>query len=295
MQPATNSARPAEDLHSILNRFQTWAGKQPENPNGHKPNPAGVREIPMEEAIRQLRRRRMLPSAALPEEPGIPQPPVSDLPETKVEAALRANLGKEGRISGLKATEPSGNAPKPHHSARSAKKATLTGEAPSAKAGPTTARASMKALKGAESQRPARKSAAKRAHTAARVAAPKQESGRAEFREVLARKVEVKRPARKEERRQRISVRLSSAEERRLQQRASEAGLTISEYLRRSALEAKAAPAKTEHATARISGRATASPLFAASATPNTSLVGGWLALLRNRFLASPPRLAERA
>jgi hypothetical protein len=60
MQPATQSAGPADDLHSILNRFQTWAGKLPENQNVHKQSVTGVREIPMEEAMRQLRSRRAI-------------------------------------------------------------------------------------------------------------------------------------------------------------------------------------------------------------------------------------------
>jgi hypothetical protein len=116
---------------------------------------------------------------------------------------------------------------------------------------------------------------------------------------MLARSVREEKQEKQQERRQRVSVRLSRAEERRLQQRANEAGLTISEFLRSRALDAEpqrpeAARTGLEHRT-RNGRPATAAPLFAASTGQNGSLLGGWLALLRNRFLASPVRFSEQA
>jgi len=84
-----------------------------------------------------------------------------------------------------------------------------------------------------------------------------------------------------------------------MQQRAAQAGLTVSEYLWRKALDAGAhepgpARAAAESRT-RVSKPTSAGPLFPSSARQNSSAPGGWFALLRNRFLASPARLAERA
>jgi hypothetical protein len=109
---------------------------------------------------------------------------------------------------------------------------------------------------------------------------------------VLARSVPSGKPAGKPERPQRVSVRLSGAEERRLQRRAGAAGLTVSEYLRRSALAVETPEAKPE--TRANHGPAAASTLFAASSR-NTSVLGDWISLLRNRFLSSPARIADRA
>lgn len=60
MQPAANRY----DIHTILGRFETWAGKKPGDGNGHKNGnaPEEVREISYEEAIRQYRSRHAGPS-----------------------------------------------------------------------------------------------------------------------------------------------------------------------------------------------------------------------------------------
>jgi len=97
----------------------------------------------------------------------------------------------------------------------------------------------------------------------------------------------------KSERSQRVSVRLSPAEEKQLQESAAMAGITVSEYLRRRALgvglfsvEPTPVPLVTSAATAAPEAQT-------ATASPKTS-VGEWIMLLRNRFLSSP-RFAERA
>lgn len=114
----------------------------------------------------------------------------------------------------------------------------------------------------------------------------------AEFRQVLVKSVVRAETGtvKKAERAQRVSVRLSKAEERQLQAYAAQAGMTVSEYLRTRALEGSAqrgpVGVRAEDAAAR---RVTAEP----AATKNA--LGGWITLLRNRFLSSPVRFAERA
>jgi hypothetical protein len=111
-----------------------------------------------------------------------------------------------------------------------------------------------------------------------------------EFRRALALSIgEAKRagnPSRAKDkgRAQRVSVRLSRAEERQLQAGAAKAGVTVSEYLRMCALETADAP----HGKTAV--EAAPQP-----AKPARSGLGDWIALLRNRFLASPVRFAERA
>lgn len=69
MQPGTNPAQSADDLHTILSRFQTWTGNETESGSSSgKALPDDVREIPYDEALRQLRSRRAAQEAraALP-------------------------------------------------------------------------------------------------------------------------------------------------------------------------------------------------------------------------------------
>ena len=297
MRPTTSSTDPAEDLHSILNRFHNWAGNPPENHNGHRQNAAGVREIPMEEAIRQLRSRRATTTPGSAEKQALAQPQKEPSPvETKVELASQSALVNRPISPVAKATETLGVVAQAGPPAKTA--ATPT-KKPATKRGKTRQTASA-----APAQQPARKTAAvhkSAANTAAKTAqrpAAKKAPRKAEFREVLVRSLPAKTPDRKPERRQRVSVRLSGAEERRLQQLAGAAGITISEYLRRSALQAKTADRAPSIATKtglRHGKPAAAAPLFASTNSESSSVLGGWLTLLRNRFLASPTRFAERA
>lgn len=320
MQPATNSARSGEDLHAILSRFQTWAGKQPETRNGHNHSAAGVREIPMEEALRQLRSGRATAKAAAREKPPAPQPPVvpvvreakveiapKPVPEAQMVApAPRAHQDpmavadtrpgpkrKTAARAKPVAVPPEKTSAVEWAATRQAKTQTRPSEAP--------VRGRRKAKKPAKRKHPTSGAERKRAPQAPRRAGKAVlQSKRPAFREVLEHSVLAEKPQVWQERRQRVSVRLSRAEERRLQQRASRAGVTISEYLRRSALDPEQQRLEPGHAGASQSrvrhGRpATAAPLFASSTNQNSSMLGGWIALLRNRFLASPPRFAARA
>lgn len=342
MQPATNPARPTEDLHSILSRFQSWAGKPPENLNGRKQNSEGVREIPMEQAMRQLRSRRSAGAAPAAESPRITQATaVAGVPETNAEVAgkaasvppaaapaltkmaiaesaaeVKAAIAKQ---TGAKSTERAGaltpkgakaagleaaarrnsagrmQSAKAQPEAASVKERSVAKRAAARKSSAKKARAAAsrrkQATKSVKSLQPAARKTAKRPRSGAqksREAA--RATGKPEFREVLARSVHTNKAENKQERRQRVSVRLSNAEERRLQHRAAKAGLTVSEYLRQTAL------GLSQEARLETHGRpAAAAPLFAASASQSSSGLGGWIALLRNRFLASPTRIAERA
>jgi len=272
MQQGTNP----EDIHTILSRFNHWADGSTANGNGHvKPlkglDPA-VREIPYEEAMRMMRSRRgggVARAAAAPAASEEPQEVVAEAAAPAAEPAKTAGMDPILE-SNVRRTEKSlrrvpGKAP-------ATKRATQIAKAPATK----PKKQARKAERDVE-------------------AAPAQE-----FRQVLEKTVRKAKPAaraavKKEKGRdQRVSVRLSRAEEHRLQTCAAKAGVTVSEYLRMRALEGAAAPVGIAHHVAAdaIDEGAAAS---AAPATPAKSGLGDWLALLRNRFLASPGRFAERA
>jgi hypothetical protein len=256
MQPGAHP----DDIHSILNRFTAWTGRQPANGNGHRTDLGeGVREVSYDDAMRDLRSRRAphtprLPAIAAP--PPQPEPP----PERPLPVAQSARDER-----------PQESAPScPPHAAVVRKPAR---------------RKTPAALE-------ARPSAGKPSARKAKAPSP------VEFREVLARTVNPKaralpKPSKHPERTQRVSVRLSAAEERRLQQCAAGAGVSVSEYLRMRALpqeppraHAGALPAAVGHGQP-----ASCQPV----PSPSRSTFGDWIALLRHRFLASPQRFAERA
>ena len=127
------------------------------------------------------------------------------------------------------------------------------------------------------------------------------------FRKVLAYSIQQPKrpPTRKKDlapdRSRRITTRFSRAEERRIEKFAAEAGLSVSAYLRECALsaaakqKAQALPALTATGGKKAS-RAAAQALFSQSySAPPPSLLGGWLALLRNRFLGPPIRYTADA
>jgi hypothetical protein len=113
-----------------------------------------------------------------------------------------------------------------------------------------------------------------------------------------------KKPA--PDRTRRITTRFSPAEERRIEKQAADLGLNVSAYLRHCALGAAAgpSPAAAQYSPAptpltqtpgrRRKSTAQTLPNFNDSA-PAPSFIGGWLALLRNRFLGPPARLSEDA
>lgn len=128
-----------------------------------------------------------------------------------------------------------------------------------------------------------------------------------EFRHVLAKTVRAaKKPAaaskpKLPDRTRRFTTRFSATEERRIEKSAAAAGMTVSAYLRKCALAAEPSPA-TQPQKSRTAKKAqadstaseqTETRLFLQPASP--SLFGGWLSLLRQRFLSSPARFSERA
>lgn len=104
-------------------------------------------------------------------------------------------------------------------------------------------------------------------------------------------------PAR--DRNQRITTRFSSAEQRKLERAAAQAGLTVSAWLRQCALRAEAAAppqaAPPPSAKTARTARPAPSPEPTLFSYPAPSGLGNWLTLLRQRFLSSPARFSERA
>lgn len=288
------SGTQSDDIHSILSRFTTWAGKHPGNAQPNAIAGEGVREISCEEAMRHLRSRRaaQTPKPPLPEEAAEDHGP---------EAAIEPSPVVPAPDEKLAATPPAAPDRKPvptrigkPSAARSRNKAAAE-RAP--KAAPSFVESALSAI--APNKSPVRRTVArakpKTSPTRQRQKAPQPE----DFRQMLARNIDGKAPARAhqtnaQERTQRVSVRLSAAEEHLLQQEAAEAGVTVSEYLRLRALPPHPAHAKRPPIVAgsRNSMEAQASP---PEPQPVRTGLGDWLALLRHRFLASPARFAERA
>jgi len=319
----TNSA---EDLHNILSRFQAWSGKHAgaENGNGHKPV-EGVREIPYDEALRQVRSRR---PARVPR-------PAADVAAMQPEMQKdEAQMGEAKKAEAQKETGGSGALPCPAAGSAQAPAAAARGNAAAgAAAGAMTAAGTVKtAPQQAQQRAPGRPAAAKKIAQAPRTtaepakqrakkspvgamarrgrtqpkagaAAPEKavRAGKGEaFREVLARSVERKpgtqiKKTREPERLQRVSVRLSRVEERHLQECAKRAGMTVSAYLRERALGAIQAESPAKAAARTRGAPKNGNAMMAAAPAKSNSVLGDWIALLRNRFLASPVRFAERA
>ena len=102
------------------------------------------------------------------------------------------------------------------------------------------------------------------------------------------------------DRTRRITTRFSPAEERRIERCATELGITVSAYLRQCALFAVTQkplpepPESTAGAKKRKAALRDPQPPMQYAA-PAPSFLGGWLALLRNRFLGPSLRFSEDA
>jgi hypothetical protein len=102
------------------------------------------------------------------------------------------------------------------------------------------------------------------------------------------------------DRTQRITTRFTAAEERRIEKLAAEADLTVSAYLRECALAVVASQnslALPSFATTKARKSNAPPPVEYqpnAYSVPAPSLLGGWLSLLRNRFLGPPVRFSEQ-
>jgi hypothetical protein len=103
------------------------------------------------------------------------------------------------------------------------------------------------------------------------------------------------------DRTRRITTRFSAAEQRRIEKLAADADLTVSAYLRECALAVVASQNSLtlpSFATTRVRKSKAPAPVEYqpnAYTAPAPSLFGGWLSLLRNRFLGPPVRFSEQS
>ncbi len=152
---------------------------------------------------------------------------------------------------------------------------------------------------------PARPPVVKKAAPASAAKSKSRTPRRPPFRQVLARTIQQPKaalalrdePAR--DRTRRITTRFSPGEERRIGKCAAELGITVSTYLRRCALSAvtqKAIPeSPAPPASAKPRKPPARNPEHPVSNAAPAPLLGGWLTLLRNRFLGPPVRFSEEA
>jgi hypothetical protein len=300
MQPGKNT----DDIHTILSRFNNWSGKQ--NGDAVQVVDDEVREIPYDEAMRRVRNRiRAGNQAAAKVKSEAVVAPVETAPPGP------AVSGDGAAISAVaETTAPVREAVKPEGKAVKAVEALL--QASMVEMAPVKRTAKKSGAKSAVKAKP--RIAAATVRVAAAKAAPVRK-GRAalkapdaqpvegkpeEFRQVLAKSVrQVDRAARSAkavERKECVSVPLSSAEKVRLKQCAAIAGVTVAVYLRMRALGTEVP--RNEARKERFEAQATREPVEQSvpveESQPHSGF-GDWITLLRNRFLSSPARFAERA
>lgn len=144
--------------------------------------------------------------------------------------------------------------------------------------------------------------------SASLLAAKRRKPRPAPFRQVLTNTIQQPRladaAAKKgmPDRTRRITTRFTTVEERRIEKQASQLGLTVSAYLRHCALATVTPPAEPAPPPAMLAARNKVPQRTAQSAYPpnpyatqGSSLIGGWLALLRNRFLGPPIQFSDDA
>jgi hypothetical protein len=124
------------------------------------------------------------------------------------------------------------------------------------------------------------------------------------FRQVLAKSVQQPTlPVARErevapDRSRRITTRFTPAEQRRIEKRAAEIGLTVSTYVRQCTLAAATPAIGTQpQATPTGKGKTNAQSYYSQEmrTAPTQSLLGSWLTLLRNRFVPVPATFTEEA
>lgn len=122
------------------------------------------------------------------------------------------------------------------------------------------------------------------------------------FRQVLAKSVQQPTlPVARErevapDRSRRITTRFTPAEQRRIEKRAAEIGLTVSTYVRQCTLAAATPAISTQpQATPAGKGRTNTQSYYSQEmrTAPKQSLLGSWLTLLRNRFVPVPETFTE--
>jgi hypothetical protein len=220
------------------------------------------------------------------------------LPETQVVAGKTAKK-PAGSALALPAEGSTKKAPLPVAKAQlsGTKKVSANAMARTAKTNVTTRQPAKESI---AAKPPAKKLLASRAKKCVRK--------QPEFRQVLANRVRAAqktiaaKKTKTPDRTRRITTRFSTAEERRIEKAASLAGVTVSAYLRKCALAAGNAqalppqpPASAKKARKAGSRRTTEPEMRLFAQPPTSSLVGGWLTLLRQRFLSSPTRFSEEA
>jgi hypothetical protein len=289
MQPAAESY----DIHTILGRFSRWTGKEGGNGKaGSLENlDEGVRELSYEEAMQKFRNRQAGPAtratprvevSQAPADPELAMPRVAQAAREPAKAVASPKQHQLRKV-GANAAQPRKTQPT-ESAARKAETVTVSTQ----------------------------KQRKKSADRSLRIATPNARDARAlktqkpemaAFRNVLAESLRSEKPAaipgraRRSERSRRVSVRLSSDEESLLQQCAARAGVTVSEYLRMRALDGQrvAAPEQKPSILAPAEIPVARNAAAVAPAPTAKSGFGEWISLLRNRFLASPVRFAERA
>ena len=283
------TAGESDDIHTILGRFSRWTGKRDGNGKGSSlENLAeGVRELSYEEAMQQLRKRQRVLATRETKQVAISQGSTNPVPATS-EAAQASS-------------EPARSAAEPKQ-AKATQAAPKPARRKSRQAEPAMQSAKL-ATPTAQKQRKKTAAASPRGTSVKTRAAAMDRAATPEFRNVLTESLRAEKPAaipvraRRAERSQRVSVRLSSDEESLLQQCAARAGVTVSGYLRMRALDGQRAaePERKPSIFAPAEIPVVRSAAAIASAPAAKSGFGEWITLLRNRFLASPVRFAERA
>lgn len=327
MQPGSEP----EDIHVILSRFHTWAGKNPGNGDATSvAGEPGVREIPYEEAMRNFRQRRKPqtrrvapstepPVAAAPLAPSDPTPP-PDLPSPAPAEGPAVALAAP---TCLPAPAPTAELALSSSRKRPARKKPA-GELREVDAQPVTAPAlpaiQTKAIRTVQPKPSTAKPAARSSALAKMSAASlvRQNALLAKkpvFRKVLAKTVRNTSPAAPNpckntapaDRTRRITTRFSAAEQRRLERAAAQAGLTTSAWLRQCALRAErvSVPPPTPAAPARLrasgtsarsgkSGAASTSRTLARSRTVSTSHTSSKSARSATPRTSARPRISGK-
>ncbi len=314
-----------EDIHTILNRFQNWAGKEPGNANGKSPalESDSVREVPYEEAMRHFQERHKTHPRRVVRAPAEPAPPAEKAPPERAAAAtpkqesapvIPVPPAEAAPLATPRQAEPepapqaqrfpafvTNATPAAQPSEKKKKKKPVTQKKKASAEPPVPAQPSAPATrkKPVLSRPPSRRFATKKKAPLTampRATAPKTP----EFRKVLAKTVRSgdTPTSSAADRNRRITTRFSSSEERRLERAAEQAGLTVSAWLRQCALRAEAASAPPHAPASRSKAKKQAVPSPPAASTLFSSAAPsrvGWLTLLRQRFLSSHARFSERA
>lgn len=277
---------PSDDLHAILNRFSSWTGRHSAGAAAKSLVGEGVREISCEEAMRLVRSRRAAQTHQPPLPPHFAAPPTPEAISQLASQAAAERPSQGVAVPGVDAL--ASDQPKATRTpARARKRAVQT--APKSARQRKEKREPAAALE----QKPDRGASAKASRN------PSQRQP--EFRDVILRTAAARdtthpRKAKAPERTQRVSVRLSAAEESLLLQQAAKAGMTVSEYLRLRALPPAAPRPQSQPPAmaARVKDPVDPRPSRPSPQTAHGGL-GDWLSLLRHRFLSAPARFAERA